>query len=148
MNTKPAARTTRSPRRCSTCWPRWVQVGLFGGEVTAQSVDLRATAAAGSANATGDASGSALAGVTVLGQPLLEVGHRQIERHAVGGRHRPDQLVFHLEVDDVGHLEHARKWPAEHWHLAFQGQLRTVSGADAALLRGRIEAAAGALAGG
>lgn len=47
-------------------------VSLFGGEVTAQSVDLRATAAAGSANATGDASGSALAGVTVLGQPLLE----------------------------------------------------------------------------
>jgi EVE domain len=28
-------------------------------------------------------------------------------------------------------LEHVRKWPAEHWHLAFQGQLRTVSYADA-----------------
>ncbi len=39
-------------------------------------------------------------------------------------------------------LEHVRKWPAEHWHLAFQGQLRTISEADAALLRGRIEAAA------
>ena len=34
-----------------------------------------------------------------------------------------------------------RKWPAEHWHLAFQGQLRTVSEADAKLLRERIAAA-------
>ena len=39
-------------------------------------------------------------------------------------------------------LEHVRRWPAEHWHLAFQGQLRTVSAADAKLLRRRIEAAA------
>jgi EVE domain len=39
-------------------------------------------------------------------------------------------------------LEHVRKWPAEHWHLAFQGQLRTVGEADAALLRERIAAAA------
>jgi predicted RNA-binding protein len=44
----------------------------------------------------------------------------------------------------VGKLEHIRRWPAEHWHLAFQGQLRTVSDADAALLTERIEAAAGA----
>lgn len=34
----------------------------------------------------------------------------------------------------VGELEHVRKWPAEHWHLAFQGQLRPVSDADAQLL--------------
>jgi predicted RNA-binding protein len=39
-------------------------------------------------------------------------------------------------------LEHVRKWPADHWHLAFQGQLRTVGEADAELLRSRIEAAA------
>jgi predicted RNA-binding protein len=38
-------------------------------------------------------------------------------------------------------LEHVRKWPAEHWHLAFQGQLRTVSEADAELLRARLGAA-------
>jgi len=38
-------------------------------------------------------------------------------------------------------LEHVRKWPAEHWHLAFQGQLRTISEADAALLRERLTAA-------
>jgi hypothetical protein len=40
-------------------------------------------------------------------------------------------------------LEHVRKWPAEHWHLAFQGQLRTVGEADAALLRERLSARAG-----
>jgi predicted RNA-binding protein len=39
-------------------------------------------------------------------------------------------------------LEHVRKWPPDHWHLAFQGQLRAVSDADAALLRERIGAAA------
>jgi EVE domain-containing protein len=41
-------------------------------------------------------------------------------------------------------LEHVRKWPAEHWRLAFQGQLRTVSDADAELLLDRLRAAAGA----
>jgi EVE domain len=41
-------------------------------------------------------------------------------------------------------LEHVRKWPAEHWKLAFQGQLRTVSDADGALLLSRLRAAAGA----
>jgi EVE domain len=42
----------------------------------------------------------------------------------------------------VGELEHARKWPPEHWQLAFQGQLRTVSDADARLLQSRIREAA------
>ena len=35
-------------------------------------------------------------------------------------------------------LEHARKWPAEHWTLAFQGQLRTVSEADRDLILNRL----------
>jgi len=35
----------------------------------------------------------------------------------------------------VTELEHVRKWPLDHWHLAFQGQLRTIGDADAALLR-------------
>ena len=50
----------------------------------------------------------------------------------------------------LGELEHLRKWPAEHWHLAFQGQLRTVSEADAAAAaradrapRGRTATASG-----
>ena len=45
--------------------------------------------------------------------------------------------------DDLAHI---RKWPAEHWRLAFQGQLRTVSDADAALLMERMQAAAGVCA--
>jgi predicted RNA-binding protein len=43
-------------------------------------------------------------------------------------------------------LEHVRKWPLEHWTLAFQGQLRTVSDADASLLRARLREAARARA--
>jgi hypothetical protein len=36
----------------------------------------------------------------------------------------------------VDTLEHIRKWPPEHWTLAFQGQIRAISGRDAhALLR-------------
>jgi hypothetical protein len=41
----------------------------------------------------------------------------------------------------AGELKHVRKWPPEHWHLAFQGQLRPVGEADAGLLRERIDAA-------
>jgi hypothetical protein len=39
-------------------------------------------------------------------------------------------------------LEHVRKWPEEHWRLAFQGQLRTIGEADAALLRDRLSSRA------
>jgi predicted RNA-binding protein len=42
----------------------------------------------------------------------------------------------------VTELEHVRKWPPDHWHLAFQGQLRTIGEADAALLRQRLAARA------
>jgi len=38
-------------------------------------------------------------------------------------------------------LEHVRKWPPEHWTLAFQGQLRTVSDHDAELIRERMSGA-------
>jgi predicted RNA-binding protein len=40
----------------------------------------------------------------------------------------------------VNELEHVRKWPPDHWHLAFQGQLRTIGDGDAALLRERLAA--------
>jgi hypothetical protein len=39
-------------------------------------------------------------------------------------------------------LEHIKKWPPEHWKLAFQGQLRTVSEKDAKLLLTRMGSAA------
>jgi predicted RNA-binding protein len=35
-------------------------------------------------------------------------------------------------------LEHVLKWPPDHWHLAFQGQLRTIGEEDAELLRERL----------
>jgi predicted RNA-binding protein len=54
-----------------------------------------------------------------------------------------EEEQFVPAVELVGDLEHAAKWPAEHWQLAFQGQLRTVSEHDAKLLRERLEAAAG-----
>lgn len=43
-------------------------------------------------------------------------------------------------------LEHIAKWPAEHWKLAFQGQLRTISDSDSELLMERMRVAAGAAA--
>ena len=43
-------------------------VSLFGGEITAESIDLKASAAAGTANASSDVAGSTITGLTVLGQ--------------------------------------------------------------------------------
>jgi predicted RNA-binding protein len=54
-----------------------------------------------------------------------------------------DEEQFVPAVELAADLEHVRKWPAAHWTLAFQGQLRTVSDADARLLEERITAAAG-----
>ncbi len=53
-----------------------------------------------------------------------------------------DEERFVPAVELASALEHVRKWPAEHWHLAFQGQLRAVSDADAALLHERMGTAA------
>jgi predicted RNA-binding protein len=47
-----------------------------------------------------------------------------------------EQFVPAVEL--APELEHTRKWPAEHWQLAFQGQLRIVSDHDAKLLRDRL----------
>jgi predicted RNA-binding protein len=49
---------------------------------------------------------------------------------------------FVLAAELASELEHVRKWPAEHWQLAFQGQLRTVSEADSELLERRLRQAA------
>ena len=74
-----------------------------------------------------------------------------------GKKRKPEAYPWRVEAEadlvlepedfvDAGELapdlEHVGKWPAEHWHLAFQGQLRTVGAADAKLLRDRIAAAA------
>jgi EVE domain len=52
-----------------------------------------------------------------------------------------DEDAFVPAESLLGELEHLAKWPEAHWHLAFQGQLRTVSEADAARLRERLGAA-------
>ena len=53
-----------------------------------------------------------------------------------------DEDDFVPAVELAGELEHVAKWPLEHWQLAFQGQLRTVSDADRELLERRIRQAA------
>jgi hypothetical protein len=57
-----------------------------------------------------------------------------------------DEEDFVPAVELVGALDHVAKWPAEHWQLAFQGQLRTISDADAARLERRLREAAPAAA--
>jgi predicted RNA-binding protein len=49
-----------------------------------------------------------------------------------------DDFVPAEELAD--RLEHVGKWPREHWQLAFQGQLRTVSAADAKLIERELKA--------
>ncbi len=53
-----------------------------------------------------------------------------------------DEDRFVPAIELAPELEHVRKWPAEHWHLAFQGQLRTISEHDTGLLERRIADAA------
>lgn len=53
----------------------------------------------------------------------------------------PDWLGAESLADD---LEHVRKWPRQHWTLAFQGQIRAVSEQDAHLLMQRLSARAAA----
>jgi len=53
-----------------------------------------------------------------------------------------DEDAFVPAEDLAQQLEHLRKWPAEHWHLAFQGQLRTVSADDARLIETAMREAA------
>jgi len=50
-----------------------------------------------------------------------------------------DWLAAETLIDD---LEHIRKWPREHWKLAFQGQLRAISSSDSEVLAQRMGARA------
>ena len=47
-----------------------------------------------------------------------------------------DEWVPAAELKDD--LEHVRKWPPDHWKLAFQGQLRPVSATDAAVVESAV----------
>lgn len=48
-----------------------LSISLFGGEITAESIALRSTAAAGSRGATADSSTSSVTGLVVLGAPVV-----------------------------------------------------------------------------
>jgi hypothetical protein len=52
----------------------------------------------------------------------------------------PEWLPAETLADE---LEHIRKWPREHWKLAFQGQLRTISDRDSERLAERMRAQSG-----
>lgn len=57
---------------------RALAVSLLGGEIVAESVEIRAGAAAGQAGATGDAGASRVTGLVVLGQPVTANANVQI----------------------------------------------------------------------
>jgi murein DD-endopeptidase MepM/ murein hydrolase activator NlpD len=57
---------------------RVLAVTVFGGEIVAESVVVRAGAAAGAASSTGDVGTSTIGGLVVLGQPVTPTGNTQL----------------------------------------------------------------------
>jgi murein DD-endopeptidase MepM/ murein hydrolase activator NlpD len=57
---------------------RALAVSLLGGEISAESVSIRAGAAAGAAGATGDVGSSQITGLVVLGQPVAATPNLQL----------------------------------------------------------------------
>ena len=57
---------------------RALAVSLLGGEISAESVSVRAGAAAGAAGATGDPAASQITGLVVLGQPAAATPNLQV----------------------------------------------------------------------
>ena len=55
-----------------------LSISLFGGEISADAISLRATAAAGARGATADASTSSVTGLVVLGAPVTATPGAQI----------------------------------------------------------------------
>ena len=57
---------------------RALAVSLLGGEITAESITIRASAAAGAAGATGDVGSSQITALVVLGQPVAATANLQM----------------------------------------------------------------------
>lgn len=102
-------------------------------------------------------------GIQAFGPMVRVTGEMYEDREPIwpGKPGNPDQYRWRFEtepelvVDEeqfvpaaelAADLEHVRKWPAEHWRLAFQGQLRAVSEADARLIERHLREAAAASA--
>lgn len=87
-------------------------------------------------------------------EPIWPQGKKKKKHEDYPWRVQAEPVVVLDERDFVpaetllGRLEHMAKWPTEHWHLAFQGQLRTISDSDARMLGKRIAAAAKSTAAG
>ena len=98
-------------------------------------------------------------GVQAFGGSLSVVGDMFEDRAKVwpGKPKNPDPYPWRFETEPViilpeddfvpaealaQQLEHVRKWPAEHWHLAFQGQLRKISYKDAVVIERALRDAA------
>jgi hypothetical protein len=98
-------------------------------------------------------------GVQAFGGSVRVVGDMYEDRSRIwpGKPGAPDPYPWRFETEPVltisdehlvpaeglaQQLEHVRKWPPEHWHLAFQGQLRTISYEDAAVLERALRDAA------
>jgi hypothetical protein len=98
-------------------------------------------------------------GVQAFGAMVRVVGEMYEDRSKIwpGKPKKPDPYPWRFETEPVvvlgddqlvpaeplaQQLEHVRKWPPEHWHLAFQGQLRTVSSEDAAVVERAVREAA------
>jgi predicted RNA-binding protein len=76
-------------------------------------------------------------------EPIWPQGKKKVHEDYPWRVHGEPVLVLE-EADFVpaesllGEMEHLSKWPAEHWTLAFQGQLRTISDRDRSLLERRM----------
>jgi hypothetical protein len=98
-------------------------------------------------------------GVQAFGGSVRVVGDLYEDRTKLwpGKPGKPDPYPWRFETEPVvvlgddalipaegiaRRLEHVRKWPAEHWRLAFQGQLRMVTPDDAAVLDRALREAA------
>ena len=98
-------------------------------------------------------------GVQAFGGSVRVTGEMYESRAKIwpGKPGQPDQYPWRFETEPLivlgedelipaaglaQQLEHVRKWPPEHWHLAFQGQLRPISYKDAAVLERALRDAA------
>ena len=98
-------------------------------------------------------------GVQAFAGTVRVVGEMYEDRTRVwpGKPGAPDEYPWRFETEPVillnedefvpaetlaERLEHVRKWPREHWHLAFQGQLRTISYDDAVVIERALRDAA------
>jgi EVE domain len=94
----------------------------------------------------------AFAGTFTVTEPFGE-SHEPLFQSKKDGEDYPYRFAVRPEaVLPAGHfvpatallpaLEFVKKWPADHWHLAFQGNVHTLGEADFAIIENAVHAAA------